>query len=302
MAYASEVGLTHVVKMLVAQSPKHLNAFTELRYDYNWSHENMTPLQIAARAGHVDVVTFLTSLSDVQLNVSSCSGYTAMHYAVMQGHARVVNALALLPNIKTHATNKYGESLMHLACRRGGHMDVLRILAALPNVDLLLNTYDCAGRKPIHVATSRGNAEFVIFLLSLPNVDVNAEDKDGCTPLYLAARKGFIDIVKHLVSLPSIDVNATSSDFLERSPLHMAAEEGHLDIVKCLVAVPSIDLGMRSRDNIYHDQSPRGWTASKLARHRGHRSVYEFLEGVYSKRQRQRERRMRVLRNACSMM
>ena len=78
------------------------------------------------------------------------------------------------------------------------------------------------------------------FLVTVPNIKVNAKYNEGCTTLHLAAPNGNIDTVKFLVSVPNIEVNAVNNEGC--TALHLAAQNGHLDTVELLTMVLNVEV------------------------------------------------------------
>ncbi|KIH54203.1 ankyrin repeat protein [Ancylostoma duodenale] len=104
-----------------------------------------TPLMIAASAGRVEVVRYLLSLSEVDVNHRNNNRQTALHYAASKNHAEIV----------------------HLLLEAGADV----------------NAADKFGATPLHRAASQGHERIVRMLLGQPKIYIDARNSEGNTPL-----------------------------------------------------------------------------------------------------------------------
>lgn len=119
----------------------------------------------------------------------------------------------------------------------------------------------------LQIASSAGHEEVVKLLLTVPDIDVNAQDGDGNNSLGLAAYWGHENIVKLLLQNPKININI--QDRLEgNSPLIDATEQGHANIVKILLQATGIDVNQQSFD---------GSTALITAVNKGFENIVNML-------------------------
>lgn len=83
-----------------------------------------------------------------------------------------------------------------------GRPGVVEALLAGPGGEVAVNTKDCQGATPLHIACRRkGDAGPVAAMTLLEEgcpvaVDVNVTDDSGRTPLYDAAHHGHAEVVK----------------------------------------------------------------------------------------------------------
>mmetsp|Transcript_51139 Transcript_51139/g.119830 ORF Transcript_51139/g.119830 Transcript_51139/m.119830 type:complete len:796 (+) Transcript_51139:97-2484(+) len=174
---------------------------------------SITPLIVAARAGHASVVKVLVQDPTIDVNAFTMdevrearTRQTALHWAAREGHADVVQALLSHPFIDPNMKTAYGFTAAMVAAQNG-FVDTLSEMTRDPRVDLQ------------HV-------------LSTPdNVDLTA--------LMVATVEGHGAVVKHLASLKrddKQDINGLSRSFKCRNtPIHFAAEQAHPYIVEALL-------------------------------------------------------------------
>ena len=74
-----------------------------------------TPIALAARENHLEVVKFLSQFTD-DPNAGNDQGKTPIHYAAEEGHLDVIKILVPLTN-NPNPHDETGETPLHLACR-----------------------------------------------------------------------------------------------------------------------------------------------------------------------------------------
>ncbi|CAK9212606.1 unnamed protein product [Sphagnum troendelagicum] len=184
----------------------------------NGDHE--TPLHLASRHGHVEVVKMLLDVcgaTELKLNGKNRVKNTPLHLAAEEGHVGVANLLlqhASLDfqgrsDVQNHDTkpilaekNRDGNTPLHLASKEG-HEDVVRAILLSKCVNKsILNAINKDGNTPLHLATKNGHADVVTKMLedAASKFDLNAKNKNGHTPLHFATRKCYLHVVKALCS------------------------------------------------------------------------------------------------------
>ncbi|KAG9398919.1 hypothetical protein AC1031_014003 [Aphanomyces cochlioides] len=218
-----------------------------------------TPLYVASRAGHLDVVNELLT-QGASVNVRNEYGQTPLYEASLQGHSDVVKEL-LARGASVDTTDEFGRTPLFVAvwkghlgvvkelltqyasvdtkyddgrtplyvASRGGHLVVVKeLLAQGASVDMT-NRF---GQTPLHAASSEGHLDVVKELLA-QGAAIDMTDEDGRTPFYVALWKGNFDIIKELQA-HGASVDATNQ--YGQSPLHVASSAGHLNVAKKLLA------------------------------------------------------------------
>ena len=189
------------------------------------------------------------------------SGLTLLHRAVKDWSVGVVKYL-VFNGANVNVKNKYGTAPLHLANDVG-------IAEFLVSNGANVNEKNVHGITPLHFA---GNSKIAKYLIS-KGADVNVrEDDKGCTPLHIATRRGDVDFVKCLVSaganvdaktksgrtplhfvfslwnnddrsidiinfLVSAGANVDSQDYKGSTPLHLAAEWEKLNVAQFLISI-----------------------------------------------------------------
>ncbi|KAG2453016.1 hypothetical protein HYH02_002352 [Chlamydomonas schloesseri] len=187
-----------------------------------------TPLTVAAREGHLEVVQLLLRASGGKdVETKDYAGNTPLHHAAI--HDEVAAALTAAGASKA-ARNAAGQTpadrLKALETRRAAGIpprpptsDAERVLLE-----------ECS--KP--QTESRAVAAAVKkLLLTDATVNANAQNEGGETPLHLTARNGHKDAFRVLTLCGALRNVRTKAD---NTPLHCAAVGGHVGIVELLLA------------------------------------------------------------------
>ena len=281
--FASITGELATVKMLV-------DAGADVRAT---DAERDTCLTLAAYHGHTDIVRYLVSFPEVDLNHQEINNCTTLYCAVQEKHADMVQVLidagadieiktdsgrsplhvasieGALATVKmlvkagadVRATDAKGNTCLILAACCG-HTDTVRYLVGLPEVDL--NHQKISNYTALHVAVSRKHADVVQVLIDA-GADIETRGALGSSPLHLASDLGELATVKMLVEAGA-DVRAT--DDKGATCLMFAAYHGHTDTVRYLVGFPEVDLNHQGKMNR---------TALLLAVHQRHAEVVQVL-------------------------
>ncbi|KAK3913362.1 Ankyrin repeat domain-containing protein 50 [Frankliniella fusca] len=194
-----------------------------------------TPLNLAARHGHADVVEVLL-VGGAQVDHADRDGWTALRAAAWGGHRQVVDLL-----LEAGAAVDYADTDQRTALRAaawGGHEEiVLALLRAAPS-SAHVNRTDDEGRTALIAAAYMGHAEIVEHLLEY-GAEIDHADNDGRTALSVAAlcvpaNEGYAKVsVVNILLEKGASVDHQDKDGM--TPLLVAAFEGHRDVCELLL-------------------------------------------------------------------
>lgn len=174
--------------------------------DLDKETNGVTPLSLAAAAGHPEVVAFLLqwqdkSGADEELKI-----------------ARRTDALA--------------------GAIEGNHLEIVKLLCEQGRASIdMLTTKDTTA---LHIAAAVGSAEIVTYLLELHHASVQARIGAGLTPLLYAATAGHAHVIEVLLShgaSPDEAVEDSSEPELNGTAgVHFAALYAHVNVLETLLA------------------------------------------------------------------
>ena len=180
--------------------------------------EALAVLMTAAEQGRTDIVKMVAEGKKVSLSAPRKGiegmpddGKTALHVAAERGNVDVVRAL-LKEGVDVGARDGAGQqpcSVASPACLQAIEMELFQRVALgdSPGVrQLLCDTglsHSCSdgsatGDRPLHWASSFGNAEMVATLLEC-GADLDAPNAEGATPLHEAASKNAVGCLEALL-------------------------------------------------------------------------------------------------------
>lgn len=155
-----------------------------------------------------------------------------------------------------------------LSAEYGDIKDVKRLLdkeSALGDLIADVNAKGLDQWTPLHFAANEGKTEVVQFLLTQPEIDLEASSTIGRTPIHLASIRGHINIVRALVTKGA---NKNAKDFDENTPLHHASEFGHFEVIIFLIKEAFADASLKNKF---------GYSPSDIAQNIQIRDLFEKL-------------------------
>ncbi|MBR5894915.1 MAG: ankyrin repeat domain-containing protein, partial [Akkermansia sp.] len=175
---AAEHGHLSCVQLLTQQAKVDVNAVP------NFS--TSTPLSIASENGHVEVVTYLLTLPEIDANTAS-----PLTKACQNSRKACVEALLASPKVDVNADSPLLTALIY-------NHDCANLLLAAPDINIC--QLGSNGTSPIHYAASNNLKDLLWSMLVMPNVDLEILDSNGNTPLFVAAQSGNSDCLYYILN------------------------------------------------------------------------------------------------------
>jgi len=184
----------------------------------------------AAKDGKVDQIKFwAASVSSVDSPVTAEDEDNALMIALKHGNSACVKELLLL-GADINATNVHQFTPLHTACQFGCDLETFKLLLSKkPKVDAV----DQNAWTALHVATSKGNLEFIKLLLDT-GAQLNNQTAGGECPVLIASNNGFLDCVNFFISKKA-DLSIRRGQTMD-SALILAVWNGHIEVAKALLA------------------------------------------------------------------
>ena len=171
---------------------------------YEQAYRGMMGLHISAHFGLDNLVEHMVETQGVHPETVTVGGWTALHWAARQGHTATVETLLRVGASTRAITILDGWNALHLAAKEGHFVIVMLIVS---EVDI--NATDLQQRTALYLATWAGHTDIAQYLLQ-QGADPSVPREYGATALHCAAKRGHGAIVRHLLD-GGADVNAEDS-------------------------------------------------------------------------------------------
>ncbi|CAL4067070.1 unnamed protein product, partial [Meganyctiphanes norvegica] len=163
--------------------------------------------------------------ADIDPYSKSDKNFTKLHKWAYLGD--VSKLKKFIKKVPIDSGDSEGRSALHLASSQGHADALLFLLGSKGEVEM----QDNAGMTPLLRATEKGHIQLVQMLLQ-KHVDINILDYDGNGAAHLAARTGSTDLLELLLDC---GVDCDTQNKLGRSPLHFGCQESHEGVVESLL-------------------------------------------------------------------
>jgi serine/threonine-protein phosphatase 6 regulatory ankyrin repeat subunit B len=226
-----------------------------------------TPLWLAARNGHLEVVKILidfdpTSPRHNSQDLEAPSPLWALALSNLDAEVKTTGLSLLATSTHLNARNTKGSTLLHRAAFTGD----IKLTTLLLNAGADIQIQDNMGRYPLHYAALRGHEAVLSLLLTSPPLNyINTLDTSGLTPLMLAAGSNHPFTVRLLTAhgADSLLCSAPSG----YSALYIACSQGHIFVAAYLLGQGADIDGADGKGN----------TCLEVAKRNGHGEMVRWL-------------------------
>ena len=135
-----------------------------------------TYLTTAAASGNIRALV-CGILQKLDVNVQDKRKYTPLHHACESGQYEIVKLLLAYQYTRPSMKNSDAETALMLAAKYG-FPHIVRLFKNVPNIDV--NAQDKNGWRALHRAVERNHIQTLKALLSFNNIDVNCHDAIVC--------------------------------------------------------------------------------------------------------------------------
>lgn len=190
-----------------------------------------TGLHLVARFGLVTQLRdLLKEIPVSEINSRDPYGQTPLVLAVRHGHWDIINIILDDSNVDPNLSDDDGRSPLSIASQLG-YSSVVEKLLSTGETDLNLPAFD--GWSPLMYASRGNHTEIIKLLLADKKIHANFTSPDGQTALKLAVEMGFTDVVRLLLESGRVETNP--SDSTSRDTFMTALENGDKDIIYLLL-------------------------------------------------------------------
>ncbi|XP_067670008.1 serine/threonine-protein phosphatase 6 regulatory ankyrin repeat subunit B-like [Haliotis asinina] len=160
-------------------------------------HCNRTAVMAAARFGHRKVFDFLVK-NESDLSAVDLDGNNILHIACIGGNVEIVKYILTNVNVDINSRG-YNKRTPVMLAANSGHSQVFELLVSK---ECVLKTEDGNARNILHFACVGKNVAIVNDILKRNIISIDSRDGDGKTPVMFAAELGYTDFFKILVNKP----------------------------------------------------------------------------------------------------
>ncbi|CAK4767366.1 unnamed protein product [Aphanomyces euteiches] len=196
--WACRNGYPNVVNILMKTSVD-VNKFTDALGgdDVSWRHsarlfrKGTTPLDVACRRNHPDVVGLLLTHDKISVNVTDDEGFTPLMTSCAKGYDEVAKMLLRHRSLRVNKRGAAGDTALGIAVQ-SGYPSIVHLLLQHPEIDV--NIKDEIGNTPIILSITTGDVAIVQELLQHPKIDLKVKNKALLTAMDMASALGNAEI------------------------------------------------------------------------------------------------------------
>jgi ankyrin repeat protein len=227
---------------------KHWDVVTFLTSQKNYNvnelnNKGCTQLYLAAEKNDIEAAKFFLADKNIDVNCLFKEQYTPLFNAAMNGYTRMVKLLLTHPNTKEDFT---AEATPLYVAAQEGHLNCVKTLC-LANHNMINTYFNTTFSTPIAIAVQKGRLEIVKHLLGYEITDTNTIDPIGGTLLHVACKHNHPEIVTLLLKHSPHLINICNNN--GDSPLHVAAHEGYYGIVEILANAKNVNMNIINKED-----------------------------------------------------
>lgn len=178
----------------------HLNILQYLHQkgcDIQCIYNRKSPLMLAAEYGWIDIIDYLL-LNDVDINLETSNGHTALMIAVINKQIDVIDILLQNKRCQINLQDHNGYTAIFFALEKGYLQILHKLIANGSNIWHLNKLEESLLYRAVFVHPAYTDIDIINYLISL-ELDVNIQNIYGNTPLMWSAKCGNKEIVKILI-------------------------------------------------------------------------------------------------------
>ncbi|KAJ5077570.1 pote ankyrin domain [Anaeramoeba ignava] len=248
---------------------------------YTKNKEGFTPVHLAAKYGHVEMLEMFSKLK-LKLKSFSKEKSNALHYASENGkilaveflvdhglsmkstNAKRKTPLTLAQMNKHHEVctlliEKGARSAIHEYVKHGNVQKVKKLFKKRSEIE----DFDSDGNKPIHLATIHNRFEITQILIS-QGADLDSINGNKYTPLHISIINGNYSIATLLITNGA---SLTKEDGDGNSALHLSVIHNQMEITRAIAAT-NFDMNTKNRE---------GTTALNMAAQQDNFEIFQIL-------------------------
>ena len=147
----------------------------------------------------IQTVREIVTSKMVDINKMRYNGFTPLIHAVIHNHTEIVRYLLTLSELQLDTRDRHGMTALHRACYRYNNIAVLRLLCkdrrCTPSV---VNIKDGLGWTALMVAVFDGSLEILKELEKIKGIDFDTKTNSGRTPIKSAKAMNKTAVLEYL--------------------------------------------------------------------------------------------------------
>lgn len=197
-----------------------------------------TPLIVASMTGRLPVIEVLLARG-ARVNLTGCSGRTALHCAAFEGRVDVVERLLQCSDVLVAVEDDIGETPLH-KCATNGHLRIVQLL-----LDAMHSKAAAVALRSFPTPHRRRQTDATFYRL------LDRQNFLGCTALHNAAQRAHVHVIEALLN-SGADIEAT--DVFDFTPLGLLENLMQVDTERTRAAIALLREHTRLR--VFHEQTP----------------------------------------------